>query len=142
MNEFLKQTNSETKKIIINAFNLSDWLTQNKQEIQLNDKELSLTDIISISFFLSTIRHSNELKEIFEKYNISYQKYFELLKNQTQTDYEISPLDKTQIYQTYDFNIIKNDFLPRLKKRLDTTEKLEVQDIEIYQILYYFIDLL
>ena len=140
MNEFLKQTNSETKKIIINAFNLSDWLIQNKEIITINNHKLTTADIIVISFFLSAIRHSNELKEIFEKYNIKYQKYFEILKKQSQIEYEIYPLDKTQIYNTYDFNIIKNDFLPRLKKRLDTTEKIEIQDIEIYQIFYYFIE--
>lgn len=140
MNEFLKQTNSETKKYILNAFNLSDWITNNKETIILNNKELTESDTIAISFFLSAIRHSKELKELFEKYNITYQKYFDILKNQSQTDYEIYPFDKTKIYQTYNFNIIKDDFLKHLKKRLDTTEKLEIQDIEIYQILYYFIE--
>ena len=141
MNDFLKETNSETKKFLINAFNIIDWLNNNKESIKLNEKELTEPDIIAISIFLSAIRHSKELKEIFEKHNIIYNKLFELLKNQTQTEYELYPLDKTKIYQTYDFNTIKKDFIKNLKKRLACTNEIYIKDIEIYQILAYFMEI-
>ena len=141
MNDFLKETNSETKKFLINAFNIIDWLNNNKESIKLNEKELTESDIIAISLFLSAIRHSKELKEIFEKHSITYNKLFELLKNQTQTEYELYPLDKTKIYQTYDFNTIKKDFIKNLKKRLVCTNEIYIKDIEIYQILAYFMEM-
>lgn len=139
-NEFLKEMKSKTKMIFTFALNLIDCLHTNNGKVNIQGEELTPASEVALGFFLAGIKYDKELKELFGKYGITFKNCSKSLSEHFCYGYDISPMDKTKTYNTYNFNVLKDDFAKKLKERLMMEDgSLKISDIEYYQIFYYIV---
>ena len=140
-NDFLKLMNSKTRILFNYSLNLIDMLNKNNDKVNLNISDKNPSTMFALGFFLSGIKYNPEIKQVFEKYNITFENCVNtLLDNVSYQFPPISSMEGTNTYKTYNFNVIKKEFVKNLKSRLMIEDKsLSVSDIEFYQIFYFIV---
>ena len=140
-NDFLKSMNSKTRILFNYSLNLIDMLNKNNDKVNLNISDKNPSTMFALGFFLSGIKYNPEIKQVFEKYNITFENCVNMLLDNNSCQFSpISSMEGTNTYKTYDFNVIKKEFVKNLKARLMIEDKsLSVSDIEFYQIFYFIV---
>ena len=137
-NNFLKAMNHDTKVFFTLALDLIEWVHSNGHIFSSNQDELTTADEFSYGFLLAGIIYNEEIRNIFSRYNVTFKNCFSSLPEKFATENSEPSLEETFIYNAYDFNGLKDDFIKKLKERLHLEDKIiKVSEIEWYQIFYY-----
>ena len=116
-NDFLKAMNHDTKVFFTLALDLIEWVHSNGKIFSLNQDELTSADEFSYGFLLAGIIYNEEIRNIFSRYNVTFKNCFSSLPDKFTIENSEPSLEETFIYNAYDFNGLKDDFI---KNKTDT----------------------
>lgn len=128
--ELYESTNNSTKKYLDTVFSLLRYFDENETNIKDND-------ILPISFFLAGLKTDDFIKQTFNSFEITFDKCFDSLKNETIPLEERSALETSE-FTTYRLEDIYRTILDELKNDYYLEDKeIKYEDIEPYQIFDY-----
>lgn len=128
--ELYESTSNSTKKYLDAVFSLLRYFDENETNIKDND-------ILPVSFFLAGLKTDDFIKQTFNSFEITFDKCFDALKNETIPLEERSALETSE-FATYRLEDIYRTILDELKNDYYLEDKeIKYEDIEPYQIFDY-----
>ena len=130
-NEFLKKLNNTTKNYITHVLNILDI-------IKLKNPNLNYEEFMYDAFLLAGIKHNKKIMYIFKNIDSKeIMKYY----NIDNSEIKNKPLEDTVSYNKINFKKIFNGFITFLNNKINYNKKIDIKQIEAYQILDYILSI-
>lgn len=130
--EIYNKANKKTQKYLDTVFSLLKYFDE-------NDTNVKSEDILPLSFFLAGLYSDEFIKEVFDSFNITFEKCFDYLKNPNVSFELISALETSE-FITLSLESIYKVVLEKIKYDYYLDEKdVKYNDLEPFQLFDYII---